>query len=121
MAVVMLSVRAHAILERTRAARVEIDTMIASYATSGDPDHPEHGSAMDLPTLDEIVFEYTGRVLAAADGNKSEAARVLGVDRSRPQRILVRQGRPTLAGGKREGAGRPARRAHAATEATAAP
>jgi DNA-binding NtrC family response regulator len=44
----------------------------------------------DLVTLDEVERRYVLRVLEAAGGNKSEAARILGLDRKRLYRMLER-------------------------------
>jgi DNA-binding NtrC family response regulator len=41
----------------------------------------------DWPTLDELQRRYIERVLARAGGNKTEAARILGVDRRTLQRL----------------------------------
>jgi two-component system response regulator HydG len=46
----------------------------------------------DLVTLDEVERRYVLRVLEAAGGNKSEAARILGLDRKRLYRMLERWG-----------------------------
>jgi two-component system response regulator HydG len=49
---------------------------------SDDPDY--------LPTLDELERRYIARVLKAAGGNKTQAARILGVDRRTLYRKLER-------------------------------
>jgi two-component system response regulator HydG len=49
---------------------------------SDDPDH--------LPTLEELERRYIARVLATVGGNKTQAARVLGVDRRTLYRKLER-------------------------------
>jgi DNA-binding NtrC family response regulator len=46
----------------------------------------------DLVTLDEVERRYVLRVLEAAGGNKSETARILGLDRKRLYRMLERWG-----------------------------
>ncbi|MBV9929173.1 MAG: sigma-54-dependent Fis family transcriptional regulator [Acidobacteria bacterium] len=48
------------------------------------------------PTLAELEAEYIGEVLAAARGNKSEAARVLGISRKNLYERLARQGGQTV-------------------------
>jgi two-component system, NtrC family, response regulator AtoC len=45
-----------------------------------------------LPTLDTIEGEHVERVMAAAGGHKSEAARILGVSRPRLDRLLAKHG-----------------------------
>jgi two-component system response regulator HydG len=65
--------------------------------TAGDlPDrvqHPRKPATLELPTelitLDEMERRYIRRVLAALDGNKSSAARVLGIDRRSLYRRLA--------------------------------
>jgi two-component system response regulator HydG len=49
----------------------------------------------DLVTLDEVERRYVLRVLEAAAGNKSETARILGLDRKRLYRMLERWGAPS--------------------------
>ena len=49
----------------------------------------------DLVTLDEVERRYVLRVLEAAAGNKSETARILGLDRKRLYRMLERWGSPS--------------------------
>lgn len=44
----------------------------------------------DTPSLDQAIWEHMHRVLADCQGNKSEAARRLGVDRGTLQRWLER-------------------------------
>ena len=46
------------------------------------------GLAGDLPTLAELSRRYAAHVLQIADGNKSEAARLLGVDRKTLYKLL---------------------------------
>lgn len=50
-----------------------------------DSDDPDH-----LPTLDQLERRYVARVLKAVAGNKTQAARVLGVDRRTLYRKLER-------------------------------
>jgi len=50
-----------------------------------DSDDPDH-----LPTLDQLERRYIARVLKAVAGNKTQAARVLGVDRRTLYRKLER-------------------------------
>jgi DNA-binding NtrC family response regulator len=65
----------------------------------GNVIRPEHivlsaGSSTNrpLPTLDVIEGEHVERVMAAAGGHKSEAARILGVSRPRLDRLLAKHG-----------------------------
>lgn len=46
----------------------------------------------DLPTLDELERRYIGKVLGAMGGNKSQAAKVLGLDRRTLYRRLEKHG-----------------------------
>jgi two-component system response regulator HydG len=48
--------------------------------------------ADELVTLDELERRYVIRVLDAVGGNKSSAARVLGLDRTTLYRMLARFG-----------------------------
>ncbi|GMU59200.1 MAG: sigma-54-dependent Fis family transcriptional regulator [Myxococcaceae bacterium] len=50
------------------------------------------GLAEDLPSLDELSRRYARQVLQQAQGNKSEAARLLGVDRKTLYRLLGDEG-----------------------------
>jgi DNA-binding NtrC family response regulator len=62
---------------------------------SGRP--AEGASALDdgWPTLDEVERRYVDRVLERCDGNKTDAANILGVDRRTLQRLLARRaGKP---------------------------
>jgi two-component system, NtrC family, response regulator AtoC len=62
---------------------------------SGAP--PAVDSSLDhgWPTLDEVESRYVDRVLARCDGNKTDAATILGVDRRTLQRLLARRsGKP---------------------------
>jgi two-component system response regulator AtoC len=58
---------------------------------SGEPE--AEGAAIDRgwPTLDELESRYVDRVLAQCDGNKTDAATILGVDRRTLQRLLARR------------------------------
>ena len=51
-------------------------------------DEPE-----SMPTLEEVEQRYVRQVLAAVDGNKTRAARILGVDRRTIYRHLERLAR----------------------------
>ncbi|MFZ2492304.1 MAG: sigma-54 dependent transcriptional regulator [Thermoanaerobaculia bacterium] len=53
------------------------DLLLPAAVAVGD----ERELSSDLPTLDELVTRYIGRVLAFTKGNMSKAARILGVDR----------------------------------------
>jgi len=46
-----------------------------------------------LRTLDEVELEHVQRVLAAVDGNKARAARVLGISKTRLYRLLEKRER----------------------------
>lgn len=94
----MLSERARGAIDRTRAARIEIDALIADLAPDGD------GS---MPSLAEIQYHYLVRVLETVNGNKSAAAKVAKMHRSRLRRLLAREALPKRSGGRRAGAGRP--------------
>lgn len=48
--------------------------------------------ASELVTLEQVERRYIARVMQAVAGNKSAAARVLGVDRKRLYRMLERLG-----------------------------
>lgn len=74
----MLTAAAHAAIDRTRAARAEIDAILAGVPSSGDEEHPEVRPPQDFPTLEWVELAYVQRVLEAAGGNKSAAAKVLG-------------------------------------------
>ena len=65
----------------------------------GDVIRPEHvliaadpATGGALPTLDVVEGQHVERVLAAAGGHKSEAARILGVSRPRLDRLLAKHG-----------------------------
>ncbi|MBX5482087.1 MAG: sigma-54-dependent Fis family transcriptional regulator [Myxococcaceae bacterium] len=53
------------------------------------------GLTGDLPTLDELNRRYAAHVLQRAGGNKSEAARLLGVNRKTLYRLLSPEPGPT--------------------------
>jgi len=57
-----------------------------------------------LPTSDEFEERYIGRVLKVVGGNKTQAAKILGVDRRTPYRKLEREGEAP--GPSAEGSGR---------------
>ena len=62
---------------------------------SGEPDGGETSIDRGWPTLDELESRYVDRVLAQCDGNKTDAATILGVDRRTLQRLLARRtGKP---------------------------
>ncbi len=44
----------------------------------------------DWPTLDELSLRYLRRVIAHANGNKTKAAEMLGIDRRTVSRILAK-------------------------------
>jgi len=52
------------------------------------PPRAASGLADDLPDLDELARRYAVQVLQHAGGNKSEAARILGVDRKTLYKLL---------------------------------
>jgi two-component system response regulator AtoC len=59
---------------------------------SGTP--PAGGAPVEdgWPTLDELEHRYVDRVLARCEGNRTDAATILGVDRRTLQRLLARRG-----------------------------
>jgi two-component system response regulator HydG len=57
---------------------------------NGPPSELEPAPSGDFPTLAELERRYIGRVLAAVHGNKTRAARVLGLDRRTLYRKLER-------------------------------
>ena len=59
---------------------------------SGEPVGGETAVDHGWPTLDELEGRYVDRVLARCDGNKTDAATILGVDRRTLQRLLARRG-----------------------------
>ncbi|HYV98140.1 MAG TPA: sigma-54 dependent transcriptional regulator [Gemmatimonadaceae bacterium] len=69
------------VLARGNVIRPEHVVLANSSSTSGA-----------LPTLDVIEGAHVERVMAAAGGNKSEAARILGVSRPRLDRLLAKHG-----------------------------
>jgi transcriptional regulator of acetoin/glycerol metabolism len=56
------------------------------------PLNPAGAASTRLISLDELTREHVTRVLAAADGNKTRAAEILGVDRRTLYRMLKRYG-----------------------------
>jgi ActR/RegA family two-component response regulator len=44
----------------------------------------------DWPTLDELSLRYMHRVIDRANGNKTKAAEMLGIDRRTVNRILAK-------------------------------
>ena len=56
------------------------------------PSFPPSTSGSDLPTLARLEADYIRQILARTGGNKSEAARILGIDRSSLWRKLKRLG-----------------------------
>jgi DNA-binding NtrC family response regulator len=87
---------------------VERAVIVAEGAEVGAGDLPEsvraavsspRGRRARRPTLAELEDEYIREVLAETRGNKSEAARVLGISRKNLYERLARQGE----GGKGKG------------------
>jgi two-component system response regulator HydG len=72
----------------------------------------------ELVSLEEVERRYVGRVIEVVRGNKSAAARILGVDRKRLYRMLARLGVDTPAPEDRNGRRQPKARDvyHAAPE-----
>jgi DNA-binding NtrC family response regulator len=50
-------------------------------------------SAETLQSLEELSYAHVRRVMAAADGNKTEAARILGISKPKLYRMLEAIGR----------------------------
>ena len=77
---------------------VERAVIFAEGASVGLKDLPESvrvatgGRGARRPTLAQLEAEYIREVLEAARGNKSEAARVLGISRKNLYERLARQG-----------------------------
>jgi len=77
---------------------VERAVIVAERATVGAKDLPEavllaagaHGRLARRPTLAELEAEYVREILEAARGNKSEAARILGISRKNLYEKLAR-------------------------------
>ncbi len=73
--------RPDAILLDVRSGSTPVEEMLADLApTDGD----------ELPTLDQLERRYIQRVLRRVHGNKSAAARALGIDRRTLYRKLAR-------------------------------
>jgi len=62
----------------------------ASLQTAPQPDNP----FADLPTLEQLERRYLQHVLTAADGNRTRAAEILGIDRRTLYRMAERLGIP---------------------------
>ena len=67
-------------------------TAPADSCTPVAPSFPPAMLGGDLPTLARLEADYIRQVLARTGGNKSEAARILGIDRSSLWRKLKRLG-----------------------------
>jgi len=92
---------------------VERAVIVAEGAEVGGGDLPEavravsaspRGRRARRPTLAELEDEYIREVLADSRGNKSEAARVLGISRKNLYERLARSGKDE--GGRMKGAGK---------------
>jgi transcriptional regulator with PAS, ATPase and Fis domain len=66
------------------------DAAVAALQASPQPDHP----FADLPTLEQLERRYLQHVLGAADGNRTRAAEILGIDRRTLYRMAERLGIP---------------------------
>jgi DNA-binding NtrC family response regulator len=67
------------------------DLALEETSTRGGPGGEGRGPGLPFPaTLDELEVAATRRMIELCDGNKSEAARQLGIPRSRLYRILDR-------------------------------
>ncbi len=81
--------RAVALCQHTE---ITIDDLPASIVEHGDAKMVfATSSPVELGTIDELARRYVGQVLAATGGNKSRAAKILGIDR----RSLYRRLAPT--------------------------
>lgn len=54
-------------------------------------ERPRHTAPSGFLTIDELIQRHTRAVLDACNGNKSQAARVLGIDRRSLYRLLARE------------------------------
>lgn len=58
--------------------------------TSTGPNHRDTPIDADWPTLHELSLRYLYRVLERVEGNKTKAAKMIGVNRRTVNRILAR-------------------------------
>lgn len=78
---------ASATLFRFGMSGVDVDVALAQFSQHllGDPP--------PIPTLDEMCAAYVARVVEASNGNRSVAARALGINRSTVNRYLAKAAR----------------------------
>jgi DNA-binding NtrC family response regulator len=63
------------------------------------------GAFADLPTLDELEKRYLLHVVEVAEGNRTKAAKIMGIDRRTLYRMAARFGVPLAGGETEEGEG----------------
>lgn len=83
--------RALAFTQLDRIAPCDLPERVASYRSTDAAREPTLDAETVAP-LDDIARDHLRRALAACDGNKSAAARRLGIDRKRLYRLLARLG-----------------------------
>jgi transcriptional regulator of acetoin/glycerol metabolism len=69
-------------------SRVEVSDLPPEV--TGQPGVPGRAALDEALSLDEVVRQHVLSVVAAADGNKSKAAKLLGVPRRTLYRLLTR-------------------------------
>jgi len=69
------------------------DIQDAATSPLQTPAHSDNPFA-DLPSLEQLERRYLQHVLAAADGNRTRAAEILGIDRRTLYRMAERLGIP---------------------------
>jgi DNA-binding NtrC family response regulator len=62
-------------------SQITVDDLPPSVVTSRETAMTMPSSPLEMVTLDELERRYVRQVLAATDGNKTRAAKVLGIDR----------------------------------------
>lgn len=80
----------HAAATRGTLAELAMGGMLAIVAAGPVP------TALELGTIEQITLRHVRDVMIACDGNKSEAARTLGIDRRSLYRWLERAGLHTV-------------------------
>jgi two-component system response regulator RegA len=66
----------------------DADQILAALARDPKPDSPSSLQPPTFPSLDRVEWEHLQRVLQECDGNVSQAARTLGIERRTLQRKL---------------------------------